>query len=338
MAGKAAFLRVGLLVVFGLAAVVGVVLFLGKNQVHNGERYETYFRESVQGLDVGAAVKYRGVTLGQVVEIALVSAVYPEAMPASDARAAYQLVMVRYEVDRKRLGAAPAPDVAVAQGLRARLASQGLTGLAYLELDFVNAQRYPVETVPWIPATTYVPSMPSTVSEVQDAVTVVLDRLKAIDYEGISVRVQRLMDDAHEQVTTGDVHTVLADTAAITHSLRGTLEAAHLEETAADLRTAAANLKQLSGGKDAQGLLAKAGQAADQLAGAARRLPALISSLQAGVTHTDNELADMTSTLEPILRDARAAVANLRDTSESLRRYPAATLLGGPPPHDGGQR
>lgn len=338
MAGKAAFLRVGLLVVFGLAAVVGVVLFLGKNQVHNGERYETYFRESVQGLDVGASVKYRGVTLGQVVEIALVSAVYPEAMPATDARASYQLVMVRYEVDRKRLGAAPTPDVAVAQGLRARLASQGLTGLAYLELDFVDPKRFPVETVPWMPAATYVPSMPSTVSQVQDAVTMVLDRLKAIDYDGIAVKAQRLMDDAHEQLTTGDVHTVLADTAAITHSLRVSLEAAHLDETAADLRTAAANLKQLSGGKDAQGLLAKASQAAEQLAEAAKRLPALIAGLQSGVQHADNGIADMTSTLEPILRDARAAAANLRDTSESLRRYPAATLLGGPPPRDGGNR
>ena len=36
--------------------------------------------------------------------------------------------------------------------------------------------------------------------------------------------------------------------------------------------------------------------------------------------------------LLPILRDAQAAVANLRDTTEELRRYPPQFLLANPPP------
>lgn len=338
MANKAAFLRVGFLVVFGIAATVGVTLFLGRNQVRGGQKYETYFKESVQGLDIGASIKYRGVTLGQVTDIALVSAAYPDAMPADNVKDSYQLVMIRFDIDPAKLGVVPEQSVAVAQGLRARLASQGLTGLAYVELDFVDPVKFPPLKVPWTPREFYIPSMPSTVSQVQDGLTVVLDRLKGVDYAGFASSVQSVLDDAHAQMTTGDLHQILADTAAVTKTLRKVVDDAHLEETAADLRAAAAGLRQVAQGKDAQGLIAKASAAADQFTEAARKLPALLAALQGSVRRADDGMADIGSALTPVLRDARAAAANLRDTSEALRRYPAATLLGGPPPKEGAGR
>ena len=91
---KAAFLRVGLLLAGGVVAAVGLVLFLSRGQVRNGVAFETYFHESVQGLDVGAPVKFRGVTLGQVTEIALVSAIYPASMPADLDRVDIHLVQM----------------------------------------------------------------------------------------------------------------------------------------------------------------------------------------------------------------------------------------------------
>ena len=36
--------------------------------------------------------------------------------------------------------------------------------------------------------------------------------------------------------------------------------------------------------------------------------------------------------LAPIIRDLRAAVGNLRDTTEQLRRYPSQAIFGAPPP------
>lgn len=334
MSNKATYLRVGLFIVVGLALSVGVVMFLGRNTVSDGLVYETYFGESVQGLDIGASVKYRGVTLGQVTQIALVSAVYPESMPADDVKRSYQLVVVRYVVDPSRLGAVPSSEAAVAQGLRARLAAQGLTGLAYLELDFVAPERFPALVVPWTPQAFNIPSMPSTVSQVQDAVTSVLDRLKSVDYAGLVARTNLLLDDMHHQLTVGEVSTVLRDTAAITSTLRRTLDAAGLDETAADLRAAASALRGLASGKETAGMVAAASRAADQLADAARKLPPLIAALQSSTRRADDGLADLTATLAPVLRDARAAVNNLRDTSEALRRYPASSLFGGPPPRE----
>ena len=62
-----------------------------------------------------------------------------------------------------------------------------------------------------------------------------------------------------------------------------------------------------------------------------RRLPPLIAALEQTVRRTNSGAADLQSDLAPVLRDAQAAAANLRETSEELRRYPASVLFGGPP-------
>jgi phospholipid/cholesterol/gamma-HCH transport system substrate-binding protein len=61
----------GFLVLFG-AMVVGVVLWLGKTDYRGSyDRYHAYMRESVAGLSVDSTVKYRGVDVGRVRDIAL---------------------------------------------------------------------------------------------------------------------------------------------------------------------------------------------------------------------------------------------------------------------------
>jgi hypothetical protein len=50
------------------------------------------------------------------------------------------------------------------------------------------------------------------------------------------------------------------------------------------------------------------------------------------VARADDGVSDLQRQLDPLLRDARAIAANLRQTSETLRRDPASVLLGAPPP------
>jgi hypothetical protein len=52
------------------------------------------------------------------------------------------------------------------------------------------------------------------------------------------------------------------------------------------------------------------------------------------VKRANHGTADLQAQLTPILRDVRAVAANLRDTTDTLRRYPAGSLLGGPPPRE----
>ena len=46
------YLRVGLLMVAGIGLLVGLIWFLGGSRISGGTLFETYFSESVQGLEV----------------------------------------------------------------------------------------------------------------------------------------------------------------------------------------------------------------------------------------------------------------------------------------------
>jgi paraquat-inducible protein B len=333
MGNKAAALRVGLLLVVGVAAAIGLVMFLGRGKVEHGVRFESYFRESVQGLDVGAPVKYRGVTLGQVTAIGLVTADYMTDRAVDLRQSEARMVVVRGVIDPARFGHLPDPETEVKLGLRARLASHGITGLVYIELDYVDPQRYPPEPVPWQPRDMYIPSIPSTLMQVQDAAQALIRRLQGIDIGRLAQGLQMVLDDLHTEITRGDAHLALTEATRLMTTLRLSTEAADLPGLARDMRALSASLRGTVESKDTKALLANAALAADRLSAATARLPALIAAVEASVRRADAGAADVQAELVPILRDARAAAANLRETTETLRRYPASVLLGAPPPH-----
>ena len=62
--------KLGLFVILSFGAMVAAGVTLGTNAIKKDTtKYHTYFNESVQGLDVGSPVKFRGVTIGAVSSI-----------------------------------------------------------------------------------------------------------------------------------------------------------------------------------------------------------------------------------------------------------------------------
>ena len=329
---RGSYLRVGLLLVVGAGLLLGAVLFLSSTQIRHGRAYETYFRDSVQGLDVGAAVKYRGVTVGSVAFIGLVAAEYGGNQPALVQSTDYRAVLVRFDIDTSRMGEVLTPQSIESEGVRARIAPQGLTGLSYIELDFVNPARFPPLKVVWTPRVDYIPSVPSTLSQVQDAATVLLAKIQQVDINGLADGVLGLVTDLRGQLHDGDAHRLLGQASETLMALRTTLAAADVPALSAELRQTLAAARGVAGGPQTQALLKAATAAADRLGQAAARLPALIASLDAVARRADTGSADLEAGLVPILRDARTAVAALRQTSEALRRDPGQVVLQGPPP------
>ncbi len=328
---SAAYLRIGLLLLLGLAIGVGLVAFLGGQRISQGARFETYFRESVQGLDVGAPVKYRGVTLGRVTAVGLANAEYGAAEGVHEDSRSYRLVFVRGEIDRTKIGPAIDTAAAVRQGLRARLAVQGLTGLSYLELDFVDPDRFPAAQVPWTPKAEFIPSMPSTLSQAQDAAQRVLGRLSDVDFKALATSLQRLVDDVDHEVTQGSAQIALRQISDFLKSLKGTVAQADLPGLTAELRHTSAALRTLVEGDDARQMLASGALAAERLARVAAQLPPVIAALQATVRRAEMGTADVQQAMAPLLRDLQVTVENLRETSDLLRRAPAQALFGQPP-------
>lgn len=62
--------KLGLFVVTGVVVGLGTVVALGARGLHKETvAYESFMDESVQGLEVGSPVKFRGVTIGNVSQI-----------------------------------------------------------------------------------------------------------------------------------------------------------------------------------------------------------------------------------------------------------------------------
>ncbi|GGC63502.1 glycerophosphoryl diester phosphodiesterase [Siccirubricoccus deserti] len=326
------YLRVGGLVVAGLVLAVGFVLFLTANRFGSGAvMYETYIRESVQGLEVGAPVRYRGVAIGRVAEVGLVSAQYRR--PAGDSfGAAFQLVFVRFMVDAAKIGETPSVEDAIAQGLRVRMASQGITGVNYLEVDFVDPERFPPREVPWEPRYTYIPAIPSTVAQVQNAAEALLNRLQDANLPGVISNVAELIADLRAQVHDGDFAKTLQEASQLLRVLHSQAEGADVPGTMAELRGAATDARELITAPQVKQMLASLAAAAADVRTATARLPGSVQTLDAGLRTARSATSDIQAELAPILRDLRTAVANLRDTTEQLRRYPSQAIFGSPPP------
>lgn len=329
-AQRTLYFRVGALVLIGAALAVGFTLFLTADRFGNrGVIYETYLRESVQGLEVGAAVRYRGVALGRVTEIGLVSAAYerPEMTALS---LPFQLVLVRFAVDNSRIGAVPPVEEAVKLGLRIRLASQGITGVSYLELDFVDPRRFRVAEVPWEPRYPFVPSIPSTVSQVTTAADTLLQKLQEVDVVKIVADIGGLIADLRGEFGPGgDAAMTLQETSKLVASLRVATEQADVPSMVAELRGAASELRALLSSREIKRTLTAAAEASNELRNAAQRLPV---SLEATLRTARNTTTDVQAEIAPVLRDLRAVAANLRATSEALKRSPSQAVFGAPPP------
>jgi paraquat-inducible protein B len=328
-----------MLVVIGIALAIGFILFLtsggfGTRQVI----FETYVRESVAGLEVGAPVRFRGVAVGRVTELGLTSVVYGVSEGGAE-NTANRLVLIRFALDPSRYGNSPVEE-AVRAGLRVRMASTGVTGVSYLEADFVNPERFPPIEVPWTPAFPYIPSIPSTISQVTSAAEQLMSRLSGVDLEALFGSATQLIEDLRNQVGgQGDLAVTLREAAATMTALREAIEGAELAATVRDLRTAANNIggagqaaEQLLEGPAIAGAVDNIGRAAADLRTAIARLPAVIQTLELALRSVRGTTSDAQADLGPLLRDLRATASSLRDTAEALRRSPSQSLFGQPPP------
>lgn len=326
------YVRVGVLVVVGALLAAGFVIFLlagrGSGPV---QLFETYSRESVQGLDVGAPVRYRGVPIGRVTEIRLVSSEYrrPQGVAHTEA---FQLVLVRFALDATAIGEVPSIPDAIRLGLRARISAQGITGVNYLELDFVNPDRFPVLPIPWTPRHTVVPSIPSTAAQVRGAAETLVERLSQVPVEQMANDLAALIGGLSRQANDGDLAATLRETAQISAQLNALLQSGVLEALLADARGVADQARSLAAAPELRQAVANVNAAAVELRRTTQRLPATIEGVDRTLRTARDTTSDIQSELVPILADLRATTASLRATAEALRGSPSQAIFGAPPP------
>lgn len=309
--------KLGLFVITGFAvAILAAVFFGGVGRHRHSIRYHSYFNESVQGLDVGAPVKFRGVMIGHV--------------SAIDIAPDHRRVDVVSELDGdhvKRMGLAEVatsnhPErLAVPKDLRAQLNSQGITGVRFVAMDFFDVRSNPPPDLPFtIPTEHYIPAAASLMKNLEDTATKAMDRLPEMVDAVVAImqRVDGLFRTLEMQDISGKAAASLGHADDLMATIRATFTqidnrnlVGSAASTLAELNLAATKLNDVLDALAGQkGLLASAQHATDAVGdvGRAGRL-------------TQREL-------DATLRNVSEAADAIRSFAEAIERDPDMLLKG----------
>lgn len=300
MDDKVNYAVVGAFVLLLGAALVAGVLWLAAG-AHGGKRYSPYqsiMRESVAGLNVDAPVKYLGVDVGKVREIAI--------DPADSSQ-----VRLRFLIEQ---------GTPIKMDTEAVLKTQGLTGIAYVELSGGTAGSPPLRAVEAGEIPT-IRSMPSLSTRLESVLTTVLT---SVD------RMSTNLNATFDADTRAAVKQMLADTATLTHTL-ATQQAALASGIADATRTArntarasehfASAIDRVATAADSVDRMAKSVSAAGDRAG---------RSVEAAAGGFQEIRSDAAPALAQLLSELNQLAVSLQRLSEQTERNPNSLLMGAP--------
>jgi len=286
----------------GLAAAVFVYWYSDSRDHKDYDRYEIYFTGTVSGLDKGAAVRYLGVGVGRVQNIRV--------DPRDSGR-----VQVVVDIDTTT----PVSPHTVAQ-----LQLQGVTGLLYIDLmedrdnkrvaPTVKGMKYPVIRSAPSGFDVFLSSLPELLAGANHVVD----------------RAQRLFDDKNLNA----VSSALANLDVASRGFPKTFQ--NLNALVTELRGATAQLTEAAHAArgtieaarpDVEQATQRLRQVADHLASASAELDQILAENRQDIR---SFARDGLPEIERFVREGRAAAADIRALSNSLRENPAQLLYEPP--------
>lgn len=291
-----------------LAMVIGIVMmvvWLSRYSGGDTQKFDIFFRQSVNGLAVGSPVVFNGVPVGKITEIRI-----PLESP--------QLTRVRIEVDE---------ELPVLKGTTAAIEGVGFTGVSQIQLRGVMQGSQPITEigrygVPVIPARTGgLGELLNTAPEIVANVAKLTDRLNDV------------LRDENRAALNGVLKNLDVTTAALAKSapdLAAALSEAHTTMAAATAALQRVEALAASGqtvvDSDIRPLAADLRGAAAGLKTTLSNVDALTAAARPGIDSLSNQtLPEVTQ----LIRELRETGARLGAVAAKLDEDPAGALIGG---------
>ena len=303
MATEAKKFRVGVFALSALILGVGGLIWIGASRIFEDTvPFVTYFSESVQGLDPGSSVKYRGVPAGRVAKIRI----------APDGNLIEVVMDVKPEFVWYLVNDPT---------LRTQLQLSGITGLRYVEIEKHTGQA--LQEAPKLsfePEFQLVQSTSSDFKAIQTALGDIYERIMSVDLQGISNDVRTTLQAANRLFDDERISAMLTNFKAT--SERTVKVAANVERMTNDVNLKPAVENATKATEEARSLFANLnGETRVQLGEAAEQFNVLAESAQQVVV-------GLQLTLDRLDR----TVGSLRTLTEQVREQPSLLLFSGPPP------
>jgi paraquat-inducible protein B len=350
---------IGAFVVGAIAlAVVGIMLFGGGKLFQEKGTYVIFFDGSVQGLNVGAPVVFRGVQVGQVTEV---EALFDPKETTVRIRVLVDVVRDKVQIPEGFAGGSPQQnlELLVQHGLRASLEMQSfVTGLLLVSLDFHPGT--PVTRLGVDPTYPEVPTVPTEMQQLLDQARQAVTKLGQLplaellgEAVGMLKRVNTLLDLPELRHALVSLNGLMTDTQQLVHHTEGYLvplgaklvAAAEGAQVAMEaLRTALDDVQKLVHSVDGQvvplatstketlasvrGTFGQAQKSLMTLTDAATPALEQAQTTMAGVATWTNPDAVLFNDLAHALKALEDAAKSIRILADSLQRNPESLLRG----------
>ena len=311
--------------------VIAVIAFGSGRLFRKTKEFVVYFDRDVNGLNIGAPVKFKGVEVGSVKNILL----------QLDQSLEVPSIPVLFEIDLKKITSRggtltlledpAALKVAIDRGLRAQLRTESfVTGVLYIGIDLFPGT--PVKFVQGA-GSKYpeIPAVPTTLERVQVTAGEILAKLSEVDFKGMMDSVSRAVDGVDQLVNSPALNSALQ----------------RLDQTMPKVDQAIAEIRKMTGNLDGNiaTLSANLEQTSDTARGAMEQAALTMKQTDAALKEAEAAMINIRGISDPdsvtfyelgrSLREVSAAARSLRLLSDSVQRNPRSLIFGKPEVQEG---
>lgn len=301
MSEKKQYVATGAFVIGAMLIATVTLLYLLGSGLGKKQKFVMVFSGAAKGLNVGAPVALRGVSIGQVTDVDVVL----------DTKDISAFVMVEAEIDEQNIHYLGDPSAVNTQdlinrGLRAQLNMQSLvTGMLYIELDF-----HPDSKIVLANIDSPLPQFPTIPTNLERLAS----KLENFDISGLSEKLERIGDGINSLIEGEDFKKLPSN-------MNSTLES--LRELSDQLQVQVAR-----SGPRLDSVLE---EASSGIGNANTELTVAIEGFQKNMENLNNLMSSDSATLYQLnnaLQEVSLASRALRQLANTLEQQPEALLRG----------
>jgi phospholipid/cholesterol/gamma-HCH transport system substrate-binding protein len=290
--------KLGLFVILGLVLALGLLVVLGaSNWSEKTVEYVSYLDESVQGLELGSPVKFRGVAIGRVARIDI----------APDMRhVEITSALSVSRLQRLNLQSGGEGTLSMRPRLRVQLAQTGITGVKFVSVDYLDGPDQPPLELPFPVPPNHLPAAPSTLKNLESTVLETADRFPemAADLAASLAALRTILGQVEQQRLPEQVGATLAQVSQNLTQVSSEVSGLRAEELSRSVQQSLASFDQT---------LLRVNRLMERFEGE--------RGVLARAEHTLEALGDVATGGKAIAPELELTLRELRSTSRSIRRF-----------------
>ncbi|MDE6576007.1 MAG: MlaD family protein [Opitutales bacterium] len=324
---------IGIFVVSALAILVGIGAVLFNNKLFKPTtKFVMYFDSSMNGLDVGAPVKFKGVRIGEVKSIDV----------SYDTETGVVLTPVIVELNSSIFAPSARPlsraesdqffNHQIMGGLAAKLSMESIiTGKLFVELDYHRpnkARFYGKNETKW----TQIPTVRSAIEKFMSSADNIIKKLSAIDFGALSRHATSILASIDQQIQKTDLRELVHNFSVMAVTIRDFFSSEMIQNLLKSIQSAAKGFDQVC---------TKLPPAIDRLE---QKCDATLEDAQGGIhefiavcrriEEITSPESDIRQNVKVLLLRGAQAIRSLQSLLDLLNKSPNALLTGVDYGHD----